>query len=531
MKNPTIFNLAFLLIIIPLFTSCSFLKRLFGCDQLPSDENSVTILPAGGEYTLQNGFMLKVPANAVNKKTEISIKLLNNSRLQQIIDIYEFNNDPILAFIEGKPDGLVFNSPIEITFPASIEDEDIPLLYEVINDTSCMIASNTEIRLNSDQNEVTISISHFSSFFTAIITKLRDKLNYECLTTPCRCGNNVIIQGDKDFICNTKDCQISEVKLKITFPKCDGAPQEEFFAREVSGGCVPKLVISADSYIVKTNEQTNINATVKLGCEPIEKQDVDFHNNSNVRSSVNPTKTRTNENGSVNTTFIAGDEEGNVQVQAMSSVGYYRKTISASAGGTTEFNQGPLIKEALSDQINIQINDSVESWSGIISDETTIFGTIESTRNLEINFSFFVLKGTGNTRSIRGGASAVQKASVKSNDDCFYIKDLNVPSNLNLEVTGYVTLSTNELYLSLDRADGVDVFFDYTQCFSCDPPFQPHDCTPNGFHFNVMLNNQISTSAFITTGHIYLSEGVFSGSYSIYQDFIEKYTITLHKDL
>jgi len=258
MRNSIILRLSIIIIVILVFTSCNLLKTIFGCDQSSSDENVVTISPNGGEYILQDGFVLKVPANAVYEETDISISILNNSGLQQIFDRYGFNNENILTYIEGKPDGLTFNVPVELTFPASFEDGDIPLLYEVINDTSCVIASNSKIELNSDQNEITISIPHFSSFFTSIITKLRDMLNIECLTTPCRCKNNEIIQGDRDYICNTGDCQISEMKLSITFPDCDESLTEDFFAREVSEGCVPELVISANSYIVETNEQKQI---------------------------------------------------------------------------------------------------------------------------------------------------------------------------------------------------------------------------------------------------------------------------------
>jgi len=126
---------------------------LYNCCKNPiskTDPNTVTISPRGGEYSLPTGITLKVPAGAVTEKKDISLRLVQNADIQPILDNFGFIKDNLVIFIVGEPDGIVFNSPVEIILSADMDTGEIPLLYEFTSDTSCTISANANITIDPD---------------------------------------------------------------------------------------------------------------------------------------------------------------------------------------------------------------------------------------------------------------------------------------------------------------------------------------------------------------------------------------------
>ena len=511
MKNSDNIKLsAMLLTILLLITSCNCLKTSTEPTN-PPDENTLTISPDGGEYNFPSGIRLRVPAGAVEDDTDISLKVLSRIELQPVLNEYGFKEEDLLVYIEGKPAGLTFNTPVELILSSDIEDGDIPLLYNVKKDTTCSISSNSKIKFNSKHNELIISVSHFSSFFAQIVTSLRDLFNIECLTDPCRCGDTKIIQGDKDYLCSIGDCQITETKVTVIFPEC--GTKEESIMREISPGCDPKLVLSADSYIVPTGGQTNIMANIKLGCAPQSGLNIDFSKTVTNLATLNPVSDNTNSDGSVQTTFTAGDTEGIVSVRAWSTISYYSSTLSANAGGIKEINHGSYISKQLLETIDIQIKDPVESWSGTMTYNTWYdwysIGFIQ-TSEYQIDFQFFVYKDDGHSPwNIYGTATSTQVVNLVSTFEDYYVEELNAPSSLKFDIRGYAREHNDPLNIVFYvHPMSLTPAFDCILCFDRPEERRKHCWKRDGDTWLGICSNPYSLGT--CSGNVFLQEGTYT---------------------
>ncbi len=195
-------------------------------DKTPSEpEYTITILPEGGEYTCPNGIILRVPAGAVTRETDITLKKVNGAKLAPIFKKRGVSVDNLLACIDGTPDGTVFNLPIQLILSVDLEPGDIPFVHEVDLADGSYTPAETEIICDPNLDILEISISHFSTLSAEILREIRDLFG-ECAIDPCRCGRVKVVQSDKDYICDNGDCEVTQSKVTVTFLDCPGTPVE-----------------------------------------------------------------------------------------------------------------------------------------------------------------------------------------------------------------------------------------------------------------------------------------------------------------
>lgn len=488
------------------------------------EDNILTISPDGGEYTFPDGIILRVPAGAVTEETDVLLHKINSTKLQTIYDKRGVSIDNLLACIEGGPDGLTFNLPVQIILTVNLEPGEIPIVHEVNWDSSSYSLITTEIFCDPGQDTLVISLNHFSSI-SAEIAKEYDDLYGECTNNPCRCGRIKVEQQDKDFICNNGDCQVTETKVNVTFLDCEGAPTEESFFREVSAGCSSELYLTMSSSVVVTGNQAQVSTSIQLGCEPTEGQSVDFSLSNPGLATVNPTYSTTNADGNAYTLFQAGEEEGTVTVTARSTISYYTYTISANAGGQRETVNGPLITTEKSQSVDIEIQKPVESWSGTVVMDFYSDFVIQEYSNYNINFQFYAipLSPESEFKDFQGTATATQDVDLEIGHECWTYQNLNAPSTLDLIVGGFVSSDTGDIYLTFERTVNDAPFYQYETCFVCDPE-NPDECDETSLIHMLMINNSV-----LEDNDIPLAEGTYSGSYDVlYTTYT--YTLTLHQD-
>jgi hypothetical protein len=510
---------------------------LYGCCKMSihstPDENTLKICPRGGQYTFPGGIVLQVPRGAVSKKMNVNLKFLNPSDVKQsILDDFGFTKENLVAFIDGGSEEINFNLPVKLIIKAKLDTGKIPLLYEVINDSTCTLASNANITADADKNEIIISVKHFSNFFVELIEDLVERI--KCGEDPCRCKEYFVEQGDKDFMCSSAKCQITESKLAVTYKSCPGTPKEEFFSREVSDGCIPKLLLSSDQAVIPTNGQTSLKATIKLDCEPLEWQNIEFSIASSIPAGLKPISDITDADGKVISTFTAGDQEGLVAVNAKSEVSFYRYILTAT--GLEKPVIGPKITKKLTNDIDIHIQDNLENWSGTMSFDYEL-NNLEWLRELahyDINFKFYALKENEyGWRKIIGEATSTQKVNIDIDNKCYYYDNLNAPPNLTLLIKGNVKTESNEMWLLLEKENYIRLY-DFDLCFDCIPR-EPPDCDDDLGLLNLFTGVSWATGPWTTvTGKILLGEGTYSGStithpFGSHDFFKYVYSIMLHK--
>lgn len=444
-------------LILLLFHSCSEDTTVE-----PSEKKSITISPEGGDYTFADGIVLKVPLGAVNRDTKILIRHVNISEVQSIYSNRGISIDNLLACIEGTPDGLVFNHPVQLILSVDLQSGDIPVVHEVNLINGSYTTSEIVTICDPEQNKLIISLDHFSTYTAETMNEIKELLSSKCGDTLCRCLRIRITQDDKDYVCNNGECQIAETRMKISFLDCDEDSTEEFYMKEISTGCTPSLKVSADRTKVPIEEHALIHANMKLGCVTLEDYEISFALEDTPLATINPANTYTDLNGDAFATLSAGNQEGLVKVITSSNVSYHSFTLYARAGGQEETVNGPLVSSVLINTLDIEIEkDSVEnngSWSGnVIADVVTVYDEV----HLEIDFHFFVDPlGDGISKEVVGIANATQDVTIKV-DNMYNVFNLNLPEILNLIINGNVVEDNNRLFLGFLIDDAGTPFYTY----------------------------------------------------------------------
>lgn len=344
-------------------------------DGIPNDQdNTVIISPNGGDYLFPNGLTLRVPSNAVTENTVIELNKIDDSELISIFNERSVPIENLLACVEGSPDGLTFNSPVELLIPVELDPGDLHVAYNVNIDNGTYSFSDAEINFYPNKDTLFVSLNHFS---TNIFERFLDFIGYND-EDPCRVNGHRSVQRDSDHLslCNDAECQILETNLIITYFGCDPIQTDYAIERIVSPGCKPRLDLSAEKTTIKTNDQTNITAEVNLGCMAKEGQGIVF-------SVVGPAELTSNvsvtdDDGNAHTTLVSADDAGTATVTAITTFSYYNTMIYASGGGESEFTYGNLITEELSQSVNIEIeNDGIEGEGPVTDIDGNVYETVQ----------------------------------------------------------------------------------------------------------------------------------------------------------
>lgn len=481
---------------------------------------TVTITPTGGVFTFEGGVTLTVPPYAVPADTDIEFRVAARKELRSYYSRRGMSEDRLLVCVEGKPDGFTFDVPVTVSVQAGLAGGEIPLVGRVDTETGDWSPLITETLVNPQTDSLQFTLSHFSTASAEISRELSD-LIAEQGGDPCRKGRILVEQSDKDLVCDDGDCQVSESKLTVTFLDCPGQPQEESYYREISAGCTPSMTLSSASPKIGTGGQTSVTAEIELGCgEKAPGQTVTF-STSGAPGGVDPSNAVTDSQGLAVSVFTAGDEEGTATVTARSEVSYPSFTVSASAGGVTETENGPMRTADLRKNIAIQIEEPDEAWSGTMSyDHTYEFIDAwglgwRSQEHYDVEFSFIVVDGD----SIFGTAIASQTVSVEfTTPGLFEAEITSAPGTLNLLVRGQKWL--NDLIFKLPG----DAPF-YTWASYCIIPGMPRDYQEHDGWDNLLLHG----GDYFDPG-FFITEGTYTGGYSILDGLsVVSYTITLEK--
>jgi len=85
----------------------------------PGEFQSLTITPAGGVYTFDNGVIFEAPAGAVDENIDLRVRLLDASEVQLILDSQPgANGKEFIAGVEIEPKGYAFAQPVTLSLPA-----------------------------------------------------------------------------------------------------------------------------------------------------------------------------------------------------------------------------------------------------------------------------------------------------------------------------------------------------------------------------------------------------------------------------
>lgn len=344
-------------------------------DPDPSGDNNTFIVDVnGGEFLLNQGIRVIVPANALNTPTTITISNLDynsySNQYEDPIEVAEFLNS-----FKGEPNGLIFNKPVKFIFPeVSIPSGSIPILKTFDEEDNYFVLPKSELTYDPVSRNLEITIYHFSTKLTQAVDQYKSE---ECTSNPCRCGKIKVVQNDDYQICDNGSCQVIESTVSVTFVDCDNKTEESVF-REVTPGCRPQMTLTPEKSTVYKSESTQVEALVQLSCVPIEEQSVDFVHD--LLGVVNPDYSVTDEEGKARTSFTAGNSIGFSTVTANTTVSYYAYSITAEG----ETYNGPLKTLTNSATADIEIIDSVEYWQGTL---VTTFTGCEPTFCMS-NYSF-----------------------------------------------------------------------------------------------------------------------------------------------
>lgn len=162
------------LIIKTLKTICFSLATIIistGCEKETENyiyEESSTISTDGGTFSVTDpdspvfGFSVKFPSGAINKDTEINLRVLEDPANLEFDRMDQFSE---VVDISTSAES-IFNKPVEITFPLNINLKDkLFITYALYNNSSEKDWHGLEIvATDTINNSITFRTSHFSKF-------------------------------------------------------------------------------------------------------------------------------------------------------------------------------------------------------------------------------------------------------------------------------------------------------------------------------------------------------------------------------
>jgi hypothetical protein len=408
-----------------------------GGTNIPSTKfEKVTITTKGGTHEFAAGFKVVVPAGAVEKDTEIEMRLVGGDELRPIYEEHGVALDVLLAAVEGKPDGLTFKVPITVTMKADVPSGVSPVVYAMDLTTKKRSRVLTTVMADPDKDLVELTMHHFSPPNAAERQREDEFAKKECAKEPCKCKRVEQTTDNEDVLCGGKgaSCEVLDYKLTVKYPDCGTVHKER--QRKVSAGCEPKLILEAAASKICPDKDTELKATVNLGCPSarLEGQTVSF--SAVAPAKVSPASSVTNADGEAKTTLTAGPTEGTVQASAKAKIEYYGLFKHISFEGK-EYTQHKDPRTANpSDSTTVEAKPS--RWKGTLTyhAESTNGVCIKDSADYDGSFSIEV---DCDTSSVTGTATVKQSASPKasSGGGCdIWLENINAPASLNLIADG-----------------------------------------------------------------------------------------------
>ncbi len=434
----------------------------------------VTITAQGGTHEFAAGFKVVVPAGAVEQDTEIEMRLVGSDELKPIYEEHGVPLDSLLAAVEGKPDGLTFKVPITVIMAAAVEPGDFPVVYAMDLSTKERSRVLTTVMADPDKDLVELTMHHFSPPNATEKQKENDFAKKECEKDPCKCQRVKPTTNDEDVLCGGAgaSCQVLKHSLTVEYLDCGSVHEEQH--QTVSSGCEPQMTLEPASSKVCPNGDTDIKATVTLGCPSarMEGQTVAF--STNAPASVSPASAVTSASGEASTTLTAGPDEGTAQVTAESTVEYYTLFKTISFEGMTETQKKDPRTADLKKSTTVEVKPS--RWKGTLTYNAHMAeGCVDDTADYDGSFNLDVNCDTGD---VTGTATMNQSVSVSATCAGFYVGSTNASSSLSLMADGEADDHLNvEFILNLQYPP----FYTYDMC-------NEHSCSgPQGYFYMLSI--------------------------------------------
>ena len=329
------------------------------------------------------------------------------------------------------------------TAPATVDPGDLPIAYDLDLVAKTRVRMLTSVMADPDKDLVEMEIPHFSppaAEHAPKDDKCKGQDPCKCRgEDPCRCKRAKSKTQSSDYICgkadNTGECQVLDSKVDVGYPDCKTNQNHEEVHKEVNNHCVPKITLTPKRPRICTKDDTEITATVDLGCPSAVLQGATVKFTVEGSASVSPSEDVTDSKGEATTKLTAQDKEGPVKVTATSDIEYYSFYSYLSVNGVLDDPDPRNKKEDkhLEQQETVEVKPG--EWTGsftfnrkmvsqCITDEGDYTGTFEFKEDCE-------------KRWVEGTAKATQKASPKTTGCGVSIQNIVAPASFpNLIVDG-----------------------------------------------------------------------------------------------
>ena len=226
----------------------------------PAISHTLSVGPQGGTLLFPNGVILDIPAGAVTQETPIEITDLQCPQVDEIISTqtvsaYRFR---CLGGFTGKPDGQVFLLPVMAAFPVSPPASgEIPVQITVDLEKGTFNLAETNLSYLGQEGTIQIEIHGFSSKVAAAMT-IDEATDWTvppptcCLRDPqpldCCCTEEMEVvsaESELSYSSAGASCLIKGGEYTVTFPKCDGQPQQTSWTQSIVGDC-PEMSCQID---------------------------------------------------------------------------------------------------------------------------------------------------------------------------------------------------------------------------------------------------------------------------------------------
>ena len=230
--------LVFILLIAGLTLSCSYFQaRTSTKDRGRGQPEAGTIPAAGGRLEFENGVKMEFPPGAVAEDTPITVEVMDDSEVVDILQQGEFLLQP-LVFLRVDSDVQELNEPVVITLPISANNEDVgwpvPVILDL--DSGTVEYLENELLYDPDAQTVEFSINHFSG--PGAGNKSDGEKEKKCNDPlgECRCGRIYVKSSFHDY--SIGDCQSVSDEVSVQFLDCPGQPTEKHKISEFTGDCI-----------------------------------------------------------------------------------------------------------------------------------------------------------------------------------------------------------------------------------------------------------------------------------------------------
>jgi hypothetical protein len=323
----------------------------------PSTYTNHHISASGGTYTIDQNFVITIPAGAIPSDTTISVAKLATQTMKAVFTNYGVADFPVVAGFDLQPAGLTFSKPVTFTFKSLTHTAPYVPITHTVNLSDNTHSIDSCITLVDNMNDsLCISVVRSGSYIVEALRNWPGGLAKYSRIAGCKEGVIEVTSRDKDHQCSSGNCQLVESKITVQFKSCNGQPIESAIERETSGLCDPTLTLTPSASEISKNSSTSIKALLKIGCVEAEGDTITYEVSGPSGVNIDPKIVRTDAGGQATVTLSSGDEAGTATVKAKAKVRIPVRVIIINGSVEEAFYR---IIENVSAQTSVKINDSI----------------------------------------------------------------------------------------------------------------------------------------------------------------------------